>query len=71
MKEGRVVILNEPASPSPVYCLRNAEIANGRLAMMAIIGMFFQEQLVDVLCARFFRSVFYITFLACRICRTD
>ena len=34
-----------------------AEIANGRLAMMAIIGMFFQEKLLDsFLVSRAFRA---------------
>ena len=41
--------------------VRNAEIANGRLAMMAIIGMFFQDKFLglfhtDVRCRCLCRS---------------
>ena len=34
----------------------NAELANGRLAMMAIIGMFFQASISGLVCARVLRS---------------
>ena len=37
------------ADPAEKTKKLNAEIANGRLAMMAIIGMFFQAGLVGVL----------------------
>ena len=44
----KVLTSSDPAEKTKKL---NAEIANGRLAMMAIIGMFFQAG-IGVLCAR-------------------
>jgi hypothetical protein len=46
----KVLTSSDPAEKTKKL---NAEIANGRLAMMAIIGMFFQAG-IGVLCARIF-----------------